>query len=69
MYSCVIPSILADVTAVPSRLDRRTRLNELPIVVPKPFAKGSTTNLPYCEPSELVVVLTHLIFNSILLIS
>ena len=37
--------------------------------VPKPFSNGSITNLPYCEPSELVVVLTHLIFNSIYLIS
>ena len=64
-----MPSILADVTAVPSRLDNNTRLKELPIVVPKPFSNGSITNLPYCEPSELVVVFTHLIFNSILLIS
>ena len=62
----MIPSILADVTAVPSKLDNNTLLNELPIVVPKPFYNGSITNLPYCEPSELVVVFTAFIFNSII---
>ena len=65
VYSCVIPSILADVTAVPSRLDNNTRLRELPIVIPNPLSNGLITNLPYCEPSELVAVLTVLIFNSI----
>ena len=67
VYSCVIPSILQDVTAVPSKLESNTLLKALPIVVPNPLSKGSMVNLPYCDPSEPVIVLTVLIFNSILI--
>ena len=62
MYSCVIPSILKAVQAAPSRLESNTLLKEFPIVAPNPLSSGSITNFPYCEPSELVVVFTHLIF-------
>src|SRR3990172_7803811 len=47
LNSWFTPAILTDVTALPSRDERRTRLRLLPIVVPNPRSKGSMKNLPY----------------------
>lgn len=44
--SCRTPSILTDVTAVPSIEDINIRRNEFAMVVPNPRSKGSAINLP-----------------------
>ncbi len=51
LNSCSAPSILAAVTAAPCRDERRTRLRELPTVIPYPRSSGSATSLPYEDVS------------------
>src|SRR3954447_16548496 len=58
--SCWTPWILILVTALPSRLDRRTRLRLLPTVWPKPRSNGSTWNSPYVSVSFSRLQMTRL---------
>ena len=44
--SCCAPRTFIWVTALPLRLDNRTRRRLLPIVTPKPRSNGSATNFP-----------------------